>query len=209
MSVLIAIVVASLHLVASQTPLPLPADPSVDCSTDVTRQWSREYPQCMQAILGNTVIYNTPLVDPDEECCMGSQRYFGSESTLPSRNCFCVPDVYDRFQSGSTVVDLATYFGICYNKGYPIPVYESGSGACSGAEYNTTAFSTTAVYEPEPEVPAKSLHEWLTDLREDGLVLTSFVFGLISAIGFCGYLWMFVFNTIRSLMVKPLMLKKR
>ena len=68
----------------------------------------------------------------------------------------------------------------CSNKGYPIPVYEAGSGACSGAEYNTTAFSSTYIYEPEPEVPAKSLHEWLSDLRQDGLVLTSFVFGLIS-----------------------------
>ena len=49
----------------------------------------------------------------DEECCMGSQRYFGSESMLPSRNCFCVPDVYDRFASGTTAVDVAMLFGIC------------------------------------------------------------------------------------------------
>ena len=64
MSVLIAILVAFLHLAAAQTPLPLPADPATACSTDVTKQWSREYPSCMQAILGNTVIYNTPTVDP-------------------------------------------------------------------------------------------------------------------------------------------------
>ena len=139
----IAIIAAILQTVASQTPLPLPANPAVDCGLDVTRQWSRDYPQCMQSILGNGVIYNEPLVDPgiyglsvpdmkadnmtylvdivqtevlliaDVQCCAGTQKYFGSESTLPSRNCFCDPDVYARFMSGTTMVDVATAFGIC------------------------------------------------------------------------------------------------
>ena len=60
----IAIIAAILQTVASQSPLPLPANPAVDCGLDVTRQWSRDYPQCMQSILGNGVIYNEPLVDP-------------------------------------------------------------------------------------------------------------------------------------------------
>lgn len=153
MSVQIAIIVASLQLVASQTPLPLPANPAVDCGLDVTRQWSRDYPQCMQSVLGNSIIYNSPAVDPgrqitssghcgskhkcpltlsisstikitplkslaylldaDEQCCAGTQKYFGSESTLPSRNCFCDPDVYARFMSGTASVDVVTAFGIC------------------------------------------------------------------------------------------------
>ena len=64
MSVQVAIIVAFLQTVASQTPLPLPANPAVNCGLDVTRQWSRDYPQCMQSILGNGVIYNEPFVDP-------------------------------------------------------------------------------------------------------------------------------------------------
>ena len=64
MPVQIAILVASLQLVASQTPLQLPADPATDCGLDVTKQWSRDYPQCMQSILGNGLIYNEPVVDP-------------------------------------------------------------------------------------------------------------------------------------------------
>lgn len=209
MLVQIAIVVASLQLVASQTPLPLPANPAVDCGLDVTRQWSKDYPQCMQSILGNSIIFNSPTVDPDEQCCAGTQKYFGSESTLPSRNCFCDPDVYARFMSGTASVDVVTAFGICYNKGYPIPIYDAGTGACSGAEYNTTSFLTTNAYETERIAPGKTLHEWLSDLHKDGFLLTSFVFGLISAIGFGGFLWMFVFNTIRSLTVKSLMSKRR
>ncbi|KAL3134757.1 hypothetical protein ABBQ32_007750 [Trebouxia sp. C0010 RCD-2024] len=206
-TVQIAMFLAYFESVASQTPLPLPANPAVDCGLEVTRQWSKDYPQCMQSILGNSLIYNEPLIDPDQGCCMGSQKYFGSESTLPSRNCFCDPDVYARFMLGATAVDVVTAFGICYNKGFPIPVYDAGGGACSGAEYNTTSFLTTNVYEPEPLERAKNLHAWLSDLHTDGMVLTSFVFALISAIGFCGYLWMFLFNAIKSLTVRSLLLK--
>lgn len=65
-------------------------------------------------------------------------------------------------------------------KGYEIPVYEAGTGACSGAPYNTSAYSSTLIYEPEPLAPLKTLHEWLHDLREDGLILTSFIVGIIS-----------------------------
>ena len=149
-SIQTAIILASFQQVVSQTPLPLPANPATDCGLEVTRQWSREYPQCMQSILGNSLIYNEPLVDPgtrhctqhrtraitsflsrivndhtqgvrcislcllaDEGCCRGSQKYFGSESTLPSRNCFCDPDVHARFMLGATPVDVVTAFGIC------------------------------------------------------------------------------------------------
>lgn len=68
----------------------------------------------------------------------------------------------------------------CSNKGYPIPIYDAGTGACSGAEYNTTSFLTTNAYETERIAPGKTLHEWLSDLHKDGFLLTSFVFGLIS-----------------------------
>lgn len=49
---------------ASQTPLPLPANPATDCGLAVIRRWSKDYPQCMQSILGNSLIYNEPFVDP-------------------------------------------------------------------------------------------------------------------------------------------------
>lgn len=59
-------------------------------------------------------------------------------------------------------------------------MYDAGGEACSGAEYNTTNFLTTNIVEAEPLEPAKTLHAWLSDLHKDGMVLTSFVFGLIS-----------------------------
>ena len=56
-----------------------------------------------------------------------------------------------------------------------------GTGACSGAPYNTSGLFPTAVFETtEPEVPLKTTHEWLSDLRQDGLVLTAFIVGIIS-----------------------------
>ena len=68
-------------------------------------------------------------------------------------------------------------------KGFPIPVYEQGTGACSGAPYNTSAYLPSAVSEyTEPLVPLKSLREWLTDLNQDGLVLASFIVALISGV---------------------------
>ena len=85
---------------------------------------------------------------------------------------------------------LSLLFASCSNKGYPIPIYEAGTGACSGATYNTTTFLTTNVVEPEPvdpETPAKTLHVWLSDLHKDGLLLTSFIFGLISGKHRCNF----------------------
>jgi len=49
----------------------------------------------------------------DDECCAGTLKYFGSNSSLPSRNCFCVPSVYERFTAGTVVVDVDEYFGVC------------------------------------------------------------------------------------------------
>ena len=70
---------------------------------------------------------------------------------------------------------------LCRLKGYPIPVYEMGTGACSGAPYNTSGLFPTVIFETtEPEVPLKTTHEWRLDLRQDGLVLTAFIIGIIS-----------------------------
>ena len=65
-------------------------------------------------------------------------------------------------------------------KGYEIPVYEAGTGACSGAPYNLSGLYSTLVYTPEPYAPLKTLHDWLHDLRQDGVVLTAFILGIIS-----------------------------
>ena len=59
-------------------------------------------------------------------------------------------------------------------------MYEYGTGACSGAPYNTSALFSTVLFEPERLAPQKTLLQWLKDLKQDGLILTSFIFGLIS-----------------------------
>ncbi|KAL0043416.1 hypothetical protein WJX79_004171 [Trebouxia sp. C0005] len=180
-------------------PLPLPTNPATACGPAVTIAWSQQYPSCPRAILGNSVIYNTPEIDPDDECCAGTLKFFGSNSTMSSRNCFCVPSVYERFTAGLVDVAVGEYFGVCTLRGYPIPVYEAGTGACSGAPYNTSALFSTVLFEPEHLAPQKTLHQWLKDLHKDSLILTSFVFGLIAAIGFGGGIWIFCFNLVRSL----------
>ncbi len=53
-----------------------------------------------------------------------------------------------------------------------------GTGACSGASYNTSALFSTVLYETEHLAPQKTLHQWLKDLHQDSLILTSCVFGL-------------------------------
>lgn len=73
----------------------------------------------------------------------------------------------------------------CSNKGYPVPVYEPvdevSTGRCSGAEYNSTSYSTTALDPPaEPLVPLKTTREWLRALNQDGFVLASFIVAIIS-----------------------------
>lgn len=68
----------------------------------------------------------------------------------------------------------------CSLRGFPIPVYEAGTGACSGAPYNTSALFSTVLVDPEHLAPQKTLHQWLKDLYKDSLILTSFVFGLIA-----------------------------
>jgi hypothetical protein len=54
-----------------------------------------------------------PFVLADDECCAGTLKYFGSNSTMTSRNCFCVPSVYERFTAGLVDVAVAEYFGVC------------------------------------------------------------------------------------------------
>lgn len=49
----------------------------------------------------------------DDECCAGTLKYFGSNSTMSSRNCFCVPSVYERFTAGLVDVAVGEYFGVC------------------------------------------------------------------------------------------------
>ena len=73
----------------------------------------------------------------------------------------------------------------CSLRGFPIPVYEAGTGACSGAPYNTSALFSTVLFDPEPLAPQKTLRQWLKDLHKDSLILTSFVFGLIAGEHLC------------------------
>lgn len=61
MAAYLKLTVAAFTLLAftkAQTPLPLPADPAIACGPDVTRAWTRDYPSCARALLGNAIIYN-------------------------------------------------------------------------------------------------------------------------------------------------------
>ena len=83
--------------------------------------------------------------------------------------------------SAWSAAEQSVYF--CRLRGYEIPVYEFGTGACSGAAYNLSALYSTVVFEPEHLAPQKTLREWLKALKRDGFVLTSVIFGLIAGEG--------------------------
>ena len=59
-----ALAAAFLACFAEAAPLPLPANPATACGPAVTTAWSQEYPSCPRAMLGNSVIYNSPEIDP-------------------------------------------------------------------------------------------------------------------------------------------------
>ena len=58
-----------------------------------------------------------------------------------------------------------------------------GTGACSGAPYNLTGLYPTVVYPTVALANQSSLHQYLHDLNKDGLILTSFIFGLLAGEG--------------------------
>lgn len=62
------VLLACLVSLVDSAPLPLPTNPATACGPAVTRAWSQQYPSCPRAILGNSVIYNTPEVDPGTTC---------------------------------------------------------------------------------------------------------------------------------------------
>ena len=73
----------------------------------------------------------------------------------------------------------------CRKNGSLIPLYAEGEGPCAGGEWNLTDAST-AEAEPQgaEELPpaVKTLHQWLHALRKDGLVMVSFISGIISGV---------------------------
>ena len=57
-----------LACLVDSAPLSLPTNPTTACGPAVTRAWSQQYPSCPRAILGNSVTYNTPEIDPGTPC---------------------------------------------------------------------------------------------------------------------------------------------
>ncbi len=101
---------------------PLTTDNNISCNeaklaADTTKQWPC-YPRSLHTPTHNTwqaaeQSVTSTAVTADDECCAGTLKYFGSNSTMTSRNCFCVPSVYERFTAGLVDVAVAEYFGVC------------------------------------------------------------------------------------------------
>ena len=51
----------------------------------------------------------------DRLCCEGLSHYYGPDSPLPSRNCFCAPQVWTPFAQLAAVsyVSFTTVFDHC------------------------------------------------------------------------------------------------
>ncbi len=55
------------------------------------------------------------LCGSDETCCTRAAQFFGSSSTLSSRNCYCDPDVLERLMAAEELADLSStdFFDSC------------------------------------------------------------------------------------------------
>ena len=69
--------------------------------------------ECMTTLMLLTGL--AMAVGADEACCARAATFFGSSSTLASRNCYCDPDVLERLMAAEELADLSStdFFDSC------------------------------------------------------------------------------------------------
>ncbi|GAB4815295.1 hypothetical protein N2152v2_002341 [Parachlorella kessleri] len=145
------------------------------------------------------------------ECCQTIYNSYGANSTLSTRNCFCVPDYWTDLTAKQTLgrVRLSSYLDSCKALGYPVYYYQAGTGPCSGMPATPSSGGGAAAggrtggskYKGTP-LSKRSFGQWLRDLGDDGLLLVSFMVAVVAAVGGALMLWSFVYDLYASLSSK-------
>ncbi|GAB4815293.1 hypothetical protein N2152v2_002339 [Parachlorella kessleri] len=152
-----------------------------------------------------------PLPLPTPECCQALATSYGPNSTLPTRNCFCVPEYWEDLAAKQThsTISLTTYLDSCSALGYPVYYYQAGDGPCSGMLEAPTSGGEEAAGAVDggstPEVmplPMRSFGQWVRDLGDDGLILISFMVAVAAGVGGALMLWSFIYDLYASLSSK-------
>ncbi|GAQ82736.1 hypothetical protein KFL_001220050 [Klebsormidium nitens] len=61
--------------------LPTPVNVEEACTKEVFHSLTHHYRSCSRSFFH--------VEDPDEDCCEGLAHFYGPQSPMPSRNCFC------------------------------------------------------------------------------------------------------------------------
>jgi len=180
------------------TPLPMPDNPEQQCKQHAFHDFSVHNPRCTEVFWKRW--------DPDAECCEGLADYFGAASVKTSRNCWCVPEIWDWMATTSekAFIQWQTIALVCSRMGYIIPFYvadeaesESGGGYCNGTAPTQDALDS-AVVDDHSRGTRKPLSQWLSDLDKNGLVHTSLAVSIMSAVGLSLMVWPILYELVMA-----------
>ncbi|GAQ82741.1 hypothetical protein KFL_001220090 [Klebsormidium nitens] len=158
--------------VALQTPVNV-ADA---CTKEVFHSLTYHYRSCSRKFFH--------YEDPDEDCCQGLAHFYGPESPMPSRNCFC-DETYAAWFSAfedRTYYPMASAFKVCKKFNITIGYFDDGEGPCAGKEYSADDIEATCI-DCYTSAPHASLGNWLSRLDEDWGIAMSFAIFWVSLFG--------------------------
>ncbi|KAL6770391.1 hypothetical protein ACKKBF_B03640 [Auxenochlorella protothecoides x Auxenochlorella symbiontica] len=168
--------------------VPLPEDYTTACSRDVMWNITSSDHTCSETL--------TNYLDPVPSCCETLATYYGPKSTLPSRNCWCVPEYFAEQLALSVVhyISVPTYLAGCEKLGYPIYYYQEGAGPCAGVSAADGAATTGAASAPVEGLPMRSFGAWVRGLAQYKWGAVMFTVAILAAIGFSLMAWAFIFD---------------
>ncbi|KAL4436812.1 hypothetical protein ABPG75_003951 [Micractinium tetrahymenae] len=181
---------------------PLPADPAGVCNRNTMLEATSQEHTCAESLF-----HREHAV---EACCRTLARYYGPNSILPSRNCFCVDSYWDELQllSEPHYIKWASYLTECTDMGYAIYFYQDGEGPCAGPQPPSPAPAPEPAAEPAPEaeeepaaLPMRAFSSWVAGLGGDAWGAVSFTAAILSVLGTSMMAWTFVYDACCDLSV--------
>lgn len=141
-----------------------------------------------------------------ESCCVIMQRYYGPNSTLPSRNCFCVESYWAELQEQAerNYIPWATYLSQCTDMGFPVYYFQDGESPCAGPPPTAPAPAPEPAAQPapaaaveeaaQPVLPMRTFSGWVAGLGDDAWGAVSFTAAILSVFGTSMMAWTFVYD---------------
>ncbi|EFN57055.1 expressed protein [Chlorella variabilis] len=202
-------------MAANGQELLLPDDPEAACTAATMFEATSKEHECSK-----TLYHREEAV---ESCCQVLAEYYGPNSTLPSRNCFCVESYWTPFiaLADKSYIGWTSYFDTCTEMGYTIHYWHYGEGPCvpppasddllapapapvaALAEAPSPAAELGAAVEevvsesledPLLPMPMRPFNAWASDLDSDGWGMASFVMAWVAVLGSSAMAWTFLFD---------------